>query len=276
VWILGFAALFAAVLLLAFGLSRDPRAAPPPPPWDVSAVAQRLIYIVGALSGFSVASATFLAGYIERKGPSGFGTVIGMFLIAFIVFVSTAMMLGIIPAKAPDRKLKGHLYYWQHTIFILAICGYYLGLSLSWFALRPFLLALHMDFLADIFTWVLLVTGFLGASRLGLHLYVLTAHPRLSCSLLPVIAFGAAALYRFGLVPFFPGLWPAEHASLIAAIIALGIFAIGFSMDSLMLSLGPKHALLARLMQPGSRALLLYVQAAALAAALIWVTVVAP
>jgi hypothetical protein len=276
VWILGIAALFAAALLLAFALSQSPRKAPPPPPWDVGAVAQRLIYIVGSLSGFSVASATFIAGYIERKGPSGFDTVIGMFLIAFLVFVSTAMMLSIIPAKATDRALKDHLHNWQHTIFILAICGYYLGLSLSWFALRPFLLAIRMDFLADVFTWVLLVAGFAGASRLGLHLYVLTAHPKVSCSLVPVIAFGAAALYRFGLVPFFPGLWPGEHASLIAAIIAFAIFAAGFSVDSLMLSLGPKHPLMARLMRPGSRALLLYVQATALAAALIWVTVVAP
>jgi hypothetical protein len=272
----GIAAMFGVALLLAFALSHGPRAAPPPPPWDVGAVAQRLIYIVGTLSGFSVASATFLAGYIERKGPSDFDTVIGMFLIAFLVFVSTAMMLGTVPANAPDRKLKDQLPAWQHTVFILATCGYYLGISLSWFALRPFLLAIRMDFLADIFTWVLLAAGLSGASRLGLHLYVLTAHPRIICSSVPVIAYGAAALYRFGLVPFFPALWPSEQASLIAAIIAFGILAIGFGADSLMLSLGPKHPLMARLVQSRSRALLLYVQAASVAAALIWVSVVAP
>src|SRR5262249_32299373 len=158
-------------------------------------ISQRYIYIVGSLSGFSVASATFLAGFIERTGSAALLTVIGMFLTAFLVFVGTAMIFATVPGT-PARK-DADATNPQRTIYFLGNCGYYIGFAIAWYALRPFLTGIRLNFLADIFTWLLLFAGIAGAARLGFFLYLLNGHRGRACLALPLMGFVAAALYRF-------------------------------------------------------------------------------
>jgi len=275
-WLGGVLGLFAVCGIAVLALSIRLRPGPIQPVLDVPTVAQRYIFIVGTLSGFSVASAVFLAGFIERTGSPALLTVIGMFLIAFLTFIGTAMIYGTIPAApvgdaAPDRFLG-----WQRTIYVMANCGYFVGLSLSWFALRPFLIAIKLDFLADIFTWLLLVAGLAGATRISLHLHGLTLHNLHACFNMPLIGFGLAAVYRFLLVPAFPILWPPMHAPLVFAVIGFLLTGTAFLLDTVMLALGPEHRVSRWLTAPGSRWLLVYCQLTIASSGLLWAAVVAP
>lgn len=275
-WLAGVFALFIVCSGVVLLLSIKLRPGPIRPVLDVPAVAQRYIYIVGTLSGFSVASATFLAGFIERTGSSSLATVIGMFLIAFLTFVGTAMIFGTIPVPMPGETPSDGFLGWQRTIYVMANCGYFVGLSLSWFALRPFLLAIRLDFLADIFTWLLLFAGVAGASRISLHLHSLTLQNLRACFAMPLIGFGAAALYRFALVPWFPILWPPQHASLVFAVIGFLLTGLVFALDTMMLVHGPEHRFARWLTNPGNRALLVYSQIVIAASGLLWASVAAP
>lgn len=275
-WLAGVLALFAlcggVVLLLSIKL----RSGPIKPLLDVPAVAQRYIVIVGSLSGFSVASATFLAGFIERSGAASFATVIGMFLIAFLTFVGTSMIYGTLPAAPAGEKPSDAFLGWQRSIYVMANCGYFIGLSLSWFALRPFLQAIKLDFLADIFTWLLLIAGFAGAGRISLHLHTLTLQNLHACFSMPLIGYGGAAAYRFLLAPAFPVLWPGANAPLLFAVIGFLLTGAVFLLDTVMLVLGPDHRVARRLTHPGSRWLLVYSQTVIVSSGLLWASVVAP
>jgi hypothetical protein len=272
-WLIGIlgAFTFAAVAILLLG--RGQRATLRQPGWDVALVAQRYIFIVGSLSGFSVASATFLAGFIERTGSPSLLTVIGMFLTAFVTFVGTAMIFAIVPANPSCESPEAGAAEWQHTVYILGNCGYYIGLTLSWFALRPFLLAIGLDFLADIYTWILLFAALMGAARHGLHLYLLTAHTVLACISLPIVGMGVGLLYRFALVPHFPALWPQENASLLLSVILFAMVGLMFTADTFVLALGPRHPIARWLINPKSGALLVYVQVVIVAVSLLWASI---
>lgn len=67
-WLIGLGALFAAASIVTWLVSLSKSSGSERLAWEVSQVAQRYIYIVGSLSGFSVASAIFVAGFIERTG----------------------------------------------------------------------------------------------------------------------------------------------------------------------------------------------------------------
>jgi hypothetical protein len=224
------------------------------------------------LSGFSVASATFLTGFFERSGSNSLVTVIGMYLIAFLIFVSTAMIFATVPTIAANEQDES-VVRWQRALCMLGDCGYYLGLSLAWLAMRPFLLAIRLEFLADIFTWLLLIAALAGASRLSLWLYRLTDHSGLACASMPVVGIGGAALYRFVLAPAYPALWPAEHAALLFAVVGFLIFGIGFAADTLMLAGGPQSRAARLFSGNRSACLLIFMQMAITASGLSWAAV---
>lgn len=272
-WLAGVAGLFVVAAALVLLIARRPRLKRGIPPWDIPAIAQRYIYIVGTLSGFSVASATFLAGFIERSGSAELATVIGMFLMAFLVFVGTAMIFGSVPGNLTEQAAGDAGIGWQYTIHMLGNCGYYIGLTLSWFALRPFLLGIKLNFLADIFTWILLLSGFAAAGRLSLQLYLLTSHNIHACLNLPVIGFGLAALYRFALVPYWPSLWPAEQAPLLFSVVLFGLMMVLFMADGLLLLFGARAAVSRWIAGPANPAMIAFVQLTIVTAALVWLSI---
>ena len=126
--------------------------------------------------------------------------------------------------------------------------------------MRPFLIAIKLDFLADIYTWILLFAGVRARRGTGCVLLRADRARRLASSVCRLSGFGAAAGYRFVLVPHFPALWPRENAPLLLSVILFALMGLIFARHTLVLALGPKHVLSGWLIQPKSGALLVYVQ----------------
>lgn len=275
-WLVGIIALIAATMLTTYALTLPRSAKTVVVPWDLSVTAQRFIFIVGTLSGFTVASAFFVAGFFERSRSDPLDTVIGMLLLAFMNLVGTAMVFGTVPLTQAGPKKNQNRVRWQATIYLIGDAGFYLGVGLAWFALLPFLFAIKMDLLAQLFVWILLFAVAGGALRLSEKLYVLTAHNALACTAIPFVGVGAAAFYRFVLVPVFPALWPSHHASLLIATTAFAVAATGFLVDTLLLAIGPHHRLTIGLSGPKAPFAPLYCQAIVTTAGLVWASVAAP
>jgi hypothetical protein len=275
-WLVGIIVLIAATMLATYALTLPRSAKTVVVPWDLGVTAQRFIFIVGTLSGFTVASAFFVAGFFERSRSDALDTVIGMLLLAFMNLVGTAMVFGTVPLPPAAQKKNQNSIRWQATIYLIGDAGFYLGVGLAWFALPPFLLAIKMDLLALVFVWTTLFAVAGGALRLSEKLYVLTAHNASACAAIPFVGVGAAAFYRFVLVPAFPALWPSHHASLLIATTAFAIAAIGFLADTLLLAIGPHHRLAIKLSKPMALYAPLYCQAIVTNASLVWASVAAP
>src|SRR5688572_16768145 len=106
--------------------------------WDIGGTARTYTTIVGALAGFSVTSAIFIANLTVARQSATFESVIALFLIAFLIFISSAMQFGTTPnLPAPPSELYATV---QSYSYVLASTSYYLGLCLSWLGL-PLLLA---------------------------------------------------------------------------------------------------------------------------------------
>ena len=76
-------------------------------------------------------------------------------------------------------------------------------------------------------------------------------------------------------MPFFPIVWPAEHAPLLFGVIGFLLAGMAFTVDTKMLVLGP-HPVAQRLVGPGNRTLLVDRQLVILSSGLLWASVVAP
>ena len=70
------------------------------PLWEPRSLAMPYTTVMGPLAAFSVASAIFVAGVSVTRQTQAFYTVVGMLLIAYIVFTGTAMMFISSPNRA--------------------------------------------------------------------------------------------------------------------------------------------------------------------------------
>jgi hypothetical protein len=232
--------------------------------------------IVGSLSGFAVASAIFIVSLRVYRGAPEFEVVIGLFLVGFILLVGTAMMFATVPnhpAFGPGRSQSGST---QWVIYALANTSYYLGISATWFGLRPLLLAVDLPMLASIFTWILLFVAVAGASRIAMFVYRLTRFGRPIVFLIPGISFGVATLYRLGLVPLVQNMWPAENPSLAFVIVVFVVGAVGFSASTLLLQRVTSLASPQPTRRKREDWLLMFVQAASCSVAFLWWAVAIP
>jgi hypothetical protein len=135
-WLVGILLLLAVAV--AVSLRAGWRQAPPLAEiWDIPGTARTYTTIVGTLAGFSVTSSIFVANLSVARQSTSFEGVMALFLVAFVVFVSSAMQFGTTPnltaaQPGPYRAVQGYSY-------LLANAGFYLGLCLSWLGL-PLLL----------------------------------------------------------------------------------------------------------------------------------------
>src|SRR3712207_6353408 len=131
------------LLLLAVGivqlLARDEREGPAMPLWDIPRVAGSYTTIVGTLSGFTVASAVFIGN--QARGSSFFEDAMGMFIIAFLLLISSTMQFAATPNLTGD--LRAAYIGDQHLSYVLANASFYLGVAISWLGLRLLLLAVN-------------------------------------------------------------------------------------------------------------------------------------
>ena len=274
-WLGGVLVLLAAVVAATSRVGRTLRDAPCSPVWDIPAVASTYTGIVGALAGFSVASTVFLANRAAARNTENteaFAVTMGMFPVAFIGFLVASQMFGTLPNRAAAKDAGGDDLD-QRLGFLLAIVGYYIGLSISWLGLRPLLIGLKQRALADVFAWLLLAAVFAGAARLGVFLYRLTRVRPAACLAIPLLGFGAAAAYRLGAARVVPSLWPERDAPLSITLVLAGIAALGFTAETAMLAFHGDARLRRLLPGLGERVVLAYVQAVVTVVALLWFAV---
>lgn len=162
-WVIGVSFLLTAIAIVTLAVGWRPKELTPPI-WDLPRVATTFTGVAGSLAGFSVASAFFLANLTAVRGSESFGLVIAMFLIAFVILISAAMLFAAVPnlALPPESPDYPRL---QAAGFVFGSVDFHLGLSLAWLALRPFLLALGLRSVADLFVWVMLVAVIGGGVR---------------------------------------------------------------------------------------------------------------
>ncbi len=268
VWLAGVTVLLAAVTAASAWLGRGRRPGVVTPPWDIAAVASTYTGIAGVLADFAVTSAVFLANLDASTGPGPFAATMGMFLIAFVGFLVASQMFGTLPTRAAPGTEDEALTPFQGLGFVLAIAGYYVGLSLSLLGLRPLLLVLGLDVLAEVFIWLLLATVLGGAGRLGVFLYRLTRVASVACLAVPGLGFGAAAAYRLVAARVVPELWPATDAPLRLALAVAGLAGLGFAAETALLAFQGEPRL-QRKLRGAERAVLAYVQAVVTVVALL-------
>lgn len=258
--------------LIAAGLPMKRRDAPPHAMWDVPRVAQTFTPIVGALAGFSVASTIFIANLTVTRQTPEFPSLIGMFVIAFVIFIGAAQEFGMTPNLSGNRD-PGYEHM-QRLAYLLSMFGYFIGLAVSWNALRILLLALGLDPIADVFTWVLLFAIVGGSTRLAVqHLYMLTMMRRATCAAIPAIGLAAAVAFRLVLVPLLPGLAAPPNEPYVIAVGCFAIAALGFGFQSVILSLHDWPTCATVIHRCGDRILVALLAMVCTAVGVLWIVV---
>ncbi|HXF64326.1 MAG TPA: hypothetical protein VNK95_22040 [Caldilineaceae bacterium] len=286
-WLIGPLLLLVVVSLIIFVADRRPRLCAETSPWDIARVAGAFTGITGTLSGFAVASAIFMANMRINTGVPEFEIVMGMLLMGFLVLMGTAMMFGTMPNNPPTPTLSTAaaageppspvltpFHALQHRMYILANTQYYIGISLAWLALRPLLMALGMETVAGIFSWLLLFVTVAGANRLAMYVTRLTHVRRPVALLIPVLGLCAPLLYRILAVPLWPALWPSSNAILVFALIVCAFGLIGFAVNTANFFSYTEQPLATTGQVLREKLLLVHVQATACAVALLWCAVV--
>src|SRR5687768_14006954 len=160
-WVVGVVSL---LVLLAVGLvflNSEKRSELPSPLWNLSEIAGHYTDISGILAGFSVASAVFIAAS-AREAP-GFTDAIGLFIVSFLILIAATMEFGTTP-NLSDRVTPSTIRD-QQLSYLTANFSFYLGTALSWLGLRLVLLSIEQSRLAELVTWLLLVSVWAGSAR---------------------------------------------------------------------------------------------------------------
>jgi hypothetical protein len=251
------------------GARHTPR--PIDPPWDIPRVSQTFTTIVGTLAGFSIASSIFLANLTFARDSPAFGSLIGIFLIAFLIFVATAQEFGTTPNIATDDA--AHLAAMRYG-YLVAMMGYFVALALSWNALRLLLLAIDLTDIADVFRWILLFIVVTGAARLSVqHVGLLTTVARSSTLIVPVVGFAIAAIYRFVLVPALPALSPPANEPFAVAVVCFGVAAVGFVLQSGLIASRTSPRMSAAVLRLGEPAIVALLMAVTIVVTMLWAAV---
>lgn len=85
--------------------------------------------------------------------------------MAFIVLIGTALMFATSRSASWDSAETEVAAVCRRTMYVLANLCFYLGVSMSWLGLHPLLVAIELNHLASVFSWLLLFTIFAGALR---------------------------------------------------------------------------------------------------------------
>jgi hypothetical protein len=271
-WLVGVLLLMAGAAAVAARIGWTARPDPGPPPWDIPGLSGPNTGVVGTLAGFSVASAIFIANLSLARESPAFAAVIGMPLVSFLILVTAAMVYS----STPNTQLSGDddpNAAAQRLSHLLGNTGYFLGLSVGWFALPPLLEALRLPGLAGAFVGLLLAVVVIGGARLGILAYRLTAAPAHGCVVVPALGTALPTLYRVVAAVAAPWLWPTTDAALKLSFVAFGVAAVGFVLQTLLLLVHGNDPLRKRVQLVGHRAALAYETVVVTTIALIWFAV---
>jgi hypothetical protein len=217
-----------AALILVLGWR--PRANPSPQMWDIPTISGAYTGVVGMLAGFTVSGAIFIASLGPGKESNEFAAVVGTLFICFLILVAAAMMYASTPTYPRTANETGVMV--QALTNVCAGGVYFLGLSVSWFALHPLLKMIGLPEVAESFIWLLLVVAIYESARLGLIAYRLTLAGITACLAIPLIGAGLAAAYWFVASHGATFLWPQEQTVLRFGYMTFAVAAVGFTLQT--------------------------------------------
>jgi hypothetical protein len=231
VWLAGVIALLLITSLpAAILVSQSEEASKPRTPRSLPVVVSNYTQLAGNVAALCLAAVVFIAT-LAPESPV-FDTSIGLFILAFLVLVTSAMEFATTPSLASDEADAdpGESY----LSFLVANLSFYLGLALSWLGLRLLVLALELDHLADLLTWVLLLAIIMGSFRLCMHIYRYTSANSWACVSLLAVSLAAAASYRFLFAEGWDDLWPADDGPLLLSVVAFAATGLGYLYQTLL------------------------------------------
>lgn len=239
--------------------------------WDIPRTTATYTSIVGMLAGFTVVVTMFFANLTVARSSPQFEAVIGMLLLGFLLFISTAMMFGTTPNLATTDD--DDYVRLQTVSYQLANLCYFCAIATSWLSLKLFLDAIGLPFAANAFKWVLLFTSFAGAMRMALFTLKASTLPRVTCVAVPFLGLGFAALFRLVVVPQVPALDLGDAEPFRIAICLFVVGAIGFSWQTVIIMSEDKARTATFLRARGDRLLLAFLQAVATTISMLWLAV---
>jgi hypothetical protein len=268
-WVIGLSLLlvFTSAAFAYWATSR--RSSPPPPLWDIPTIARSSTDISGVLSALSLAAAVFIAT-LAPDSPE-FETSIGLFIFSFLILVASAMQFSATPNLEHPLDEKGVTD--QYLSYVAANCSFYLGTALSWLGLRLLMISIGVPLLAEILTWVLLLSIVVGALRISMHLYRHGGIHGASCIALPVVALAAALAYRYGLGGLWSDLWPNQDEPLWLAVLGGGVAALGYLSQTVVLAFHGNDDWEPLIQRFGRTWLAVYAQGVVTVVSLVWLAV---
>jgi hypothetical protein len=228
------------------------------------------------LAAFSVASAIFMAGVTVNRQTDTFNTMIGMLLIAYIVFTATALMLASTPGSIVQKDHEEAVERMQRFSIAISLLGNGIGVGIAWLTLRPLLVAIELDELARLFAWVLLVTTAAACARWSMILHHLLDVRRAAAAAVPGLGFFGACFYYLVLADALPMAWPGGDAPLVLSVVLFGIALLSFASQSILITASGRASFERLLERYGHRLALAYYAAASGALFLLWFAVSFP
>jgi hypothetical protein len=137
-------------------------------PWNPPDAAARQVIILGGLSAFAVTALVLLVTFGRDRAEvrtESFNAVVSMYLIAYLLFVGTAILFAFMPRQDTDGGVGPKIQ------FSIATLSHYRAVLLGWFALRPLMATFGFDTLADVAGWAVGASLLFG-SVLGVAIFV--------------------------------------------------------------------------------------------------------
>jgi len=189
-------------------------------PWTLPEAANRQVVILGGLAGFAFTAIVLLVTFARDRAEAqtdSFNALASMLLVAYLMFVGTAITFAFLPHQDPDGGRPARIQ------FALATLMHYRAILLGWFALRPMMQTFALGPLANVAGWGVgasLSFGSLLAIALFYRLGVLNSRESL---LLPALS-GAASIALAVVFLVFPDLRsPSSRLYLTAGLYGLNL-----------------------------------------------------
>jgi hypothetical protein len=216
---LGLVSFIAALIIVVVG-----REAPPLPhetPWELADNARKMVGIASALAGINITGVVLLLSF-ARDPDSGIGTplsaAVGMFLVAFISLVLSALMFANL-TRADVMKCGVNVQSMQYAVTVMVL---FRSIFLGWLGLRPLVEAYELQELADQIGWLLLASAVLG----GLTMSVAILHRLSLVGGRVVVLVPLLGLVGCGLAALLFEMFPDARSDVSALYLAYALFAL--------------------------------------------------
>jgi hypothetical protein len=178
----------AITVAVASWLGRRTRVDLAPVGWDLADAARRQIPLLGGQAAVAITALVLLVTLVrDRSGVAteSFETVVAMFLVAFVSFVSVAIVEVFLPNEGgADGVLVPRL------LFDLASIQHYRTLFLAWMALKPLVDAFGLVGAGSLLVWVLGVAalgGWLSVASVCYRTGLIRAHEALAVPAIGIV-----------------------------------------------------------------------------------------